>query len=133
MSTSATSLVLPSLFTKNSPQCFSSLPSLSLNPNFKPFSFSSVPLRPSLSISHRFISRVAVSSEFDQEEDTLDDGDGDTPSYSANQRLFVGNLPFTVDSAQLAEIFENAGNVEMVEVISYKVSFFYCLIRFPFG
>lgn len=119
MSTSATSLALPSLFTKNSPQCFSSLPSLSLNPNFKPLSFSSVSLRPSLSISHRFISRVAVSSEFDQEEDTFDDGD-DTPSYSPNQRLFVGNLPFSVDSAQLAEIFENAGDVEMVEVIYDK-------------
>jgi nucleolin len=132
MSTSATSLALPSLFTKNplcsSPQCFSSLPSLSLNPNFKPFSISSVSLRSTL--SNRFVSRVAVSSEFDQEEDTFDDGD--RRSYSATQRLFVGNLPFSVDSAQLAEIFENAGNVEMVEVI-YKSLVFYCLISYPFG
>jgi nucleolin len=122
MSTSATSLALPSIFTKNplssSPQCFSSLPSLSLNPNFKPFSISSVSLRSTL--SNRFVSRVAVSSEFDQEEDTFDDGD--RRSYSATQRLFVGNLPFSVDSAQLAEIFENAGNVEMVEVIYDKTT-----------
>ncbi|KAK2401247.1 28 kDa ribonucleoprotein, chloroplastic [Trifolium repens] len=117
MSTSATSLALPSLFTKN-PQCFSSLPSLSLNPNFKPFSISSVSLRSTL--SNRFVSRVAVSSEFDQEEDTFDDGD--RRSYSATQRLFVGNLPFSVDSAQLAEIFENSGNVEMVEVIYDKTT-----------
>jgi nucleolin len=72
-------------------------------------------------LSNRFVSRVAVSSEFDQEKDTFDDGD--RRSYSATQRLFVGNLPFSVDSAQLAEIFENSGNVEMVEVI-YKVWFF---------
>ncbi|GAU48474.1 hypothetical protein TSUD_405670 [Trifolium subterraneum] len=121
MSTSATSLALPSLFTKNplcsSPQCFSSLPSLSLNPNFKPFSISSVSLRSTL--SNRFVTRVAVSSEFDQEEDTFDE---DRRSYSATQRLFVGNLPFSFDSAQLAEIFDNSGNVEMVEVIYDKTT-----------
>ncbi|CAI8602612.1 unnamed protein product [Vicia faba] len=117
MSTSATSLALPSLRTKT-PQCFSSLPSFSLNKDFKPFS--SVSLRKTLSLSYRFVSRVAVSSEFKQEVDTFDDGD--TRNYSANQRLFVGNLPFSVDSAQLAEIFESAGNVEMVEVIYDKTT-----------
>ncbi|XP_058771139.1 29 kDa ribonucleoprotein A, chloroplastic [Vicia villosa] len=117
MSTSATSLALPSLRTKTS-TCFSALPSFSLNTNFKPFSCGS--LRKTLSLSHRFVTRVAVSSEFDQEEDTFEGGD--TRSYSANQRLFVGNLPFSVDSAQLAEIFESAGNVEMVEVIYDKTT-----------
>ncbi|XP_022554023.1 RNA-binding protein CP29B, chloroplastic-like [Brassica napus] len=34
-------------------------------------------------------------------------------SFSSDLKLFVGNLPFNVDSAQL---FESAGNVEMVEV-----------------
>lgn len=111
MSTSATSLALPSLRSKTSP-CFSSLPSFSLNTCFKPFSCGS--LRKTLSLSYRFVSRVAVSSEFDQVEDTFEGGG--TRSYSANQRLFVGNLPFSVDSAQLAEIFESAGDVEMVEV-----------------
>lgn len=118
MSSSAASLALPTLRTKQplcSPQCFSSHPSFSINPNFKPFSISSASVRPTLSLSYRFVSRVAVSSEFDQQEDTFDDGE--TPNYSSNLRLFVGNLPFSVDSAQLAEIFENAGNVEMVEVI----------------
>jgi RNA recognition motif-containing protein len=33
-----------------------------------------------------------------------------------NAKLFVGNLPFSVDSAQLAGIFGDAGEVEMVEV-----------------
>ncbi|KAL5078129.1 hypothetical protein RYX36_017113, partial [Vicia faba] len=73
-----------------------------------------------MSSSYRFVSRVAVSSEFDQEVDTFDDGD--TRSYSANQFLFVGNLPFSVDSAQVAEIFESVRNVEMVEVIYDKTT-----------
>jgi RNA recognition motif-containing protein len=30
----------------------------------------------------------------------------------------VGNLPFNVNSAQLADLFKSAGNVEMVEVFS---------------
>ncbi|KAI5395609.1 29 kDa ribonucleoprotein A, chloroplastic [Lathyrus oleraceus] len=120
MSTSATSLALPFLPTKTtlSSPLSSPLSSFSLNTTFKPFSFAS--LRSTLSLSTRFVSRVAVSSEFDQEEDTFEDGD--TRSYSANQRLFVGNLPFSVDSAQLAEIFESAGNVEMVEVIYDKAT-----------
>lgn len=56
-----------------------------------------------------------VSSDLGQEEDTFSDGDG--PSFSPDLKLFVGNLPFNVDSAQLAELFESAGNVEVVEVM----------------
>lgn len=123
MSTTATSLALPYLRTQQSlffPQSFSSPLSLSLNPNFKPFSISAASLRPTLSLSSRFVPRVALSSEFDQEEDVFDDRE--RPSYSPSLRLFVGNLPFSVDSAQLAELFESAGNVEMVEVIYDKTT-----------
>ncbi|KAK7345559.1 hypothetical protein VNO77_16164 [Canavalia gladiata] len=123
--TSAASLALPTLTLRTrqplcSPQCFSS--SLSLTPNSKPISISAVFLRPtlSLSLSSRFVPRVAVSSEFDQEEDTL--SDEDIPAFSPDLKLFVGNLPFTVDSAQLAQLFESAGNVEMVEVIYDKTT-----------
>lgn len=47
--------------------------------------------------------------------------DDDSPpqersSFSADLKLFVGNLSFDVDSAQLAQLFESAGTVEMVEV-----------------
>jgi nucleolin len=31
-------------------------------------------------------------------------------------KLYVGNLPWTCDSQQLAEIFQDVGNVELVEV-----------------
>ncbi|RID65328.1 hypothetical protein BRARA_D00529 [Brassica rapa] len=43
-------------------------------------------------------------------------------SFSADLKLFVGNLSFNVDSAQLAQLFESAGNVEMVEVIYDKTT-----------
>ena len=62
-----------------------------------------------------------VSSDLGQEEDTLSDGDG--PSFSPDLKLFVGNLPFNVDSAQLAELFESAGNVEVVEVMFLFLTF----------
>ena len=42
------------------------------------------------------------------------------PTFSPDLKLFVGNLPFSVDSAQLAGLFESVGNVEMVEVIYDK-------------
>lgn len=44
------------------------------------------------------------------------------PNFSPDLKLFVGNLPFSVDSAALAELFERAGNVEMVEVIYDKLT-----------
>ncbi|CAN1775831.1 29 kDa ribonucleoprotein B, chloroplastic [Linum perenne] len=65
--------------------------------------------------SSRFVRRVAVSNEFDQEE-------GYEPSFSPDLKVFVGNLPFSADSAQLAGLFETAGNVEMVEVIYDKIT-----------
>ncbi|CAN0926908.1 29 kDa ribonucleoprotein B, chloroplastic [Linum grandiflorum] len=67
--------------------------------------------------SSRFVRRVAVSNEYDQEEESYD-----APSYSPDLKIFVGNLPFSADSAQLAGLFETAGNVEMVEVIYDKVT-----------
>lgn len=65
----------------------------------------------------RFVRRVAaVSPEYDQDE-AEEVGSGDEePNFSPDLKLFVGNLPFSVDSAELAGLFDNAGNVEMVEV-----------------
>ncbi|NP_001354716.1 ribonucleoprotein A, chloroplastic [Zea mays] len=55
---------------------------------------------------------VAVSSEYGTEGAEQQDGE-----FSEDLKLFVGNLPFSVDSAQLAGLFEQAGSVEMVEVV----------------
>ncbi|CAH8387239.1 unnamed protein product [Eruca vesicaria subsp. sativa] len=85
----------------------------------------------SLSISaaaSRFVRNVAVTDDFSvEEEDNVFSDDAPPPreqsqSFSADLKLFVGNLPFNVDSAQLAQLFESAGNVEMVEVIYDKVT-----------
>ncbi|KAJ8533849.1 hypothetical protein K7X08_007173 [Anisodus acutangulus] len=63
-----------------------------------------------------FVRNVALS-EFDQLEDDVAE-----PNFSPDLKLFVGNLPFSVDSAALAGLFERAGNVEMVEVIYDKLT-----------
>ncbi|KAM1508518.1 hypothetical protein ACFX10_017815 [Malus domestica] len=56
---------------------------------------------------------IAVSSKFEQDEEDF----SDDREASPKPKLFVGNLPINVDSAQLTGIFESAGNVKMVEVI----------------
>lgn len=49
----------------------------------------------------------------------MDEGTGADADFSPDVKLFVGNLPFTVDSAALAELFEEGGrSVEQVEVSS---------------
>lgn len=67
---------------------------------------------------------VSVSSEFEQveEEEEVALSDEEQPSFSPDLKVFVGNLPFSVDSSTLAEVFEGAGNVEMVEVIYDKMT-----------
>ena len=60
---------------------------------------------------------VAVSSEFETEDVRQTEGVESEAEFSEDRKLFVGNLPFSVDSAQLAGLFEQAGSVEMVEVV----------------
>ncbi|PRQ43560.1 putative nucleotide-binding alpha-beta plait domain-containing protein [Rosa chinensis] len=126
MTTSTASLVLPSLTPKTlalyTPKPTSlSLFSLSFS-SLKPISISASFLNSGRGFqsSRSVVRRVAVS-DFEQDEEVLSD-DGGEPNFSPDLKLFVGNLPFTVDSAQLAELFEGAGNVEMVEVIYDKTT-----------
>lgn len=39
------------------------------------------------------------------------------PEVSEGSKLYVGNLPWTCDSQQLAEVFQDCGSVELVEVL----------------
>ncbi|KAK8477630.1 hypothetical protein V6N13_059900 [Hibiscus sabdariffa] len=132
--TSASSLVLPSLKPKafslsNSTPISLSLFSLSHNPHAKPL-FCSSPqsfelLIKKSSFYSKFVRNVAVPSEYGQEEDLFsgdEDGEEEAPDFSPDLKLFVGNLPFSVDSAQLADLFGSAGVVEMAEVIYDKVT-----------
>lgn len=128
--TSASSLILPSLKPKtlslSNPRPIS-LFSLSHKLHAKPIFCSALQsfdllAKKSSSSASRFVRNVAVSSEYGQEEEIVgsDDGEG-APSFSPDLKLFVGNLPFSVDSAQLAGLFGSAGNVEVVEVILFDV------------
>ncbi|KAL6574846.1 hypothetical protein OROMI_012131 [Orobanche minor] len=60
--------------------------------------------------------------EEEEEEDTLDFSGPEEPSFAPDLKLFVGNLPFSVDSAALAGLFQQAGGVETVEVIYDKAT-----------
>lgn len=53
------------------------------------------------------------SSEWEEEEE--EEIENRIPS--ADIKVFVGNLPWSVDSAELAELFKDTGDVTMVEVI----------------
>ncbi|KAL3628520.1 hypothetical protein CASFOL_027566 [Castilleja foliolosa] len=72
----------------------------------------------------RFIPKVSVSSELETDLEDGEEGDFvDEPvRFSEDLKVFVGNLPFSVDSSVLAGLFEQAGGVEMVEVIYDKTT-----------
>ncbi|CAF2095027.1 unnamed protein product [Brassica napus] len=129
MAASASSLAL-STFNPNSLPFSVSRPS-SLLPHSVSFKLNSVFSSSSSakcnSPASRFLRNVAVTEDFSVEEEDGSFADDAPPppqeqSFSADLKLFVGNLPFNVDSAQLAQLFESAGNVEMVEVIYDKVT-----------
>ncbi|CAH8362722.1 unnamed protein product [Eruca vesicaria subsp. sativa] len=128
MAASASSLAL-STFNPNSLPFSISRPSSSLLPPSVSFKLNSLfPSSSSAKCNSRFFRNVAVTEDFSVEEEDGSFADDVAPpppqeqSFSADLKLFVGNLPFNVDSAQLAQLFESAGNVEMVEVIYDKVT-----------
>ncbi|KAG6437343.1 hypothetical protein SASPL_102257 [Salvia splendens] len=98
----------PSLFTLSS---IKTLPKLVL-------ALSSVTTR-----SSNFVPNVAFLSDVEEEEEE------GTPYFRGTEadeipglKLFVGNLPFSVDSAVLAGLFQQAGTVEAVDVILDKAT-----------
>ncbi|KAL0662650.1 hypothetical protein Bca4012_099487 [Brassica carinata] len=136
MSASASSVSLSFFNPKSLPLCVSRSASVSVSVSVLPpslsfklhsLSFSAVKCSSSpAQYPSRFVTHVAVSSDFEVEEDDMFADDDSPPqersSFSADLKLFVGNLSFDVDSAQLAQLFESAGTVEMVEVIYDKVT-----------
>jgi nucleolin len=67
---------------------------------------------------------VASEEEEEEEEEEESSGDGDVvggeeelyPEPPEEAKLYVGNLPYDVDSEKLANIFNEAGVVEIAEV-----------------
>nr|GMD92066.1 33 kDa ribonucleoprotein, chloroplastic [Ipomoea batatas] len=64
---------------------------------------------------------VEEEEEEEEEEEDGDNGSVESPSAEAG-RLFVGNLPFSLTSSQLSEIFSEAGRVSKVEVVYDRVT-----------
>lgn len=59
------------------------------------------------------ITSAAYAADVDQEDSY---GSSEAPPPVVGAKLYVGNLPFNVDSESLAEIFQGVGTVELVEV-----------------
>ncbi|XP_042056677.1 29 kDa ribonucleoprotein B, chloroplastic-like [Salvia splendens] len=96
-------------------QHHSSAPSL-----FTPSSITTLP-KLLLAVTSRasvFARNVALSEEGAPYLGEAETEAEDTPDL----KLFVGNLPFSVDSAALADLFQQAGGVEEVEVIYDKAT-----------
>lgn len=75
---------------------------------------------------HRSFRRLVISSSDQEIYGDAEEEEEERPT-SPDLKIFVGNLPFNVDSSALAGLFEQAGTVEMVEVypIPFHFSFNY--------
>ncbi|CAA7390474.1 unnamed protein product [Spirodela intermedia] len=121
-SSSSTRVLLPNAaprFPARAASSSAALPSLSLAASAKPLSVVSS----TRSLGQALVPHVSASPRVDTEEEAFTgQREDDEPRFPAELKLFVGNLPFSVDSAQLAQTFSRAGTVEMVEVIYDKLT-----------
>lgn len=93
---------------------------LILNPQlYNPSSFKLHPLHPPSFSFHQF-----EYTEEEEEENDPETLQNSQPKSSQSKRLFVGNLPFSLSSSQLAQLFAEAGNVVSVEVCNFPNPFF---------
>ncbi|XP_010482334.1 PREDICTED: RNA-binding protein CP31B, chloroplastic-like [Camelina sativa] len=116
-SSSSTLFCIPSIFNISSSKPHRSnfyFPSRPIN---LPLSLKSKTLRNSSPVV-TFVSQTSDSAEEEEGEDGSIGGDGgEFPEPPEEAKLFVGNLPYDVDSQALAMLFEQAGTVEISEVI----------------
>eukprot|EP01018_Ginkgo_biloba_P005604 Gb_32176 [translate_table: standard] len=63
------------------------------------------------------VSEVESNPEQEEEIEQGEAGSEEVESYPLGVKVYVGNLPYSCDSAELAGILEECGSVEMVEVI----------------
>lgn len=113
---------LSSISKTSSPSALCNFPS-SINPFPKLFSIPTSIKLFEATPSSKFVRNFAVASPYGLDEDLSSDGDEDQrTNYSPDLKVYVGNLPWNVDSAALAGLFQRAGNVEMVEVVYDKIT-----------
>lgn len=131
-------LSLPSFFHAKAKSLSLSHPSKPLTLHL-PSSNSSLLSLTSRPTRHSFLTFVAQTSDWAQgeEEETAwenqgdstwgtqeagDESEGEAPEPVEEVKIFVGNLPFDVDSEKLASLFDQAGTVEVAEVIYNRVT-----------
>jgi nucleolin len=85
--------------------------------NPKPQLFNSLHCLPSISFNEFLLTQQIIEEE-DEDDEEDEEVDEEQP-----RRLFVGNLPFSLSSSQLAELFREAGNAVSVEVSNFLPSF----------
>eukprot|EP00897_Mesotaenium_endlicherianum_P008559 jgi/Mesen1/7731/ME000407S06967 len=93
------------------------MPSASLSANV---SISKVPFQgvEAIGFASRSVQRSSMAVRASElEEDVGVESSYEAPVPVAGTKLYVGNLPYNTDSEQLAEIFQDVGVVELVEVI----------------
>ncbi|KAL0914407.1 hypothetical protein M5K25_014751 [Dendrobium thyrsiflorum] len=81
-------------------------------------------LFPSLSATTPFIESYREEELLGAEEAQVSQKQELTPRSSSRDdgRLYVGNLPFSINSSELSEIFSQAGTVETVEIVNDRVT-----------
>ena len=73
-------------------------------------------------------SDVAIGTESKAEQETVEDHD--YPPLPKGTKLYVGNIPFDIDSEGLAKMFDESGVFKMVEVLS---SYLFIITNLGFG
>nr|DAD48325.1 TPA_asm: hypothetical protein HUJ06_018262 [Nelumbo nucifera] len=73
-----------------------------------------------------YVSSAFESFEDPEENEAIADDEEeeghDERTYAEERRLYVGNLPFSMTSSHLAEVFSEAGQVDAVEIIYDRVT-----------
>uniref|UniRef100_A0A2N9IQU6 RRM domain-containing protein n=1 Tax=Fagus sylvatica TaxID=28930 RepID=A0A2N9IQU6_FAGSY len=65
---------------------------------------------------------LSENQEEEEEEEEEEESEQKLFGSSEERRLYVGNLPYSMTSAQLAEVFEEAGRVVSVEIVYDRVT-----------
>ncbi|KAK2400851.1 RNA-binding (RRM/RBD/RNP motifs) family protein [Trifolium repens] len=85
--------------------------------NPKPQLFNSLHCLPSISFHEFLLTQKIIEEDEDEYEEDEEVDEEEDEDEEQPRRLFVGNLPFSLSSSQLAELFREAGNVVSVEIV----------------
>eukprot|EP00246_Nothoceros_aenigmaticus_P015183 TRINITY_DN6197_c0_g1_i1.p1 TRINITY_DN6197_c0_g1~~TRINITY_DN6197_c0_g1_i1.p1 ORF type:complete len:296 (-),score=27.38 TRINITY_DN6197_c0_g1_i1:488-1375(-) len=103
------------------PSSLAGAPSIAVTTSDASLCLSRLALTLGLPTQRRASRCAAFAASSDLEQDVYGEGDQQSfappPPPEQGSKLYVGNLPWDVDSRMLAEVFQDVGTVEQVEVI----------------